>query len=217
MPTLPLQAAIAARKQYLASYGKCIAILADLLRKSRLTHVFISYDILEPRCYNVNNTSGQYDTNIIVKLALDEDGGLVAYDDSDNQYELGHDENGQDNYTLVNLDYLVYKVVRYVEDFQKHLIAVEKPSKVAMFKALIDYLKPYKGRGENGIYLFSDRFYKPKLQNNEPVQAITFNEVTTVSPDGKVTWFFLQDLSAHELRVLIDAINEHTLFLHNSK
>lgn len=210
-----LTAAKTARKQYLSAYGKCVASIIGLMKAYRLKFIPLNYDILEPRCFNVGNVSGGLDTCVIVEVALDEDGGLVAYSDSGARFPLGDDENGQDNYTLANLDFLVYKAVEYVEAFQKRFIRVQKPTKAALYKALKDFLKPYKGRGENGIFLFEDGFTKPRLKNNEPVTSLTFNEGTTLSPDGHQNWFWLKDLSSHELRVLVDAINEHILFKHN--
>ena len=210
-----LTAAKTARKQYLSAYGKCVASIIGLMKACRLKFIQLDYDILEPRCFNVGNVSGGLDTCVIVEVALDEDGGLVAYSDSGTRFPLGDDENGQDNYTLANLDFLVYKAVEYVEAFQKRFIRVQKPTKAALYKALKDFLKPYKGRGENGIFLFEDGFTKPRLKNNEPVTSLTFNEGTTLSPDGHQNWFWLKDLSSHELRVLVDAINEHILFKHN--
>lgn len=206
-----------ARKQLLSSYGKCIAGIISLMKACRLKFMHLNYDILEPRCYNVGNLSGDLDTCIIVKIALDEDDGLVAYSDSGTRFPLGDDENGQDNYTLANLDLMVYKVVQFCESFQKRLIPVGKPTKAALYKALKDYLKPYKGSGENGIFLFQDGFPKPRLRNNEPVSALTNTECTTLSPDGRTHWFWLRDLSGHELRVLVDAINEHTLYLYHHR
>lgn len=215
MPTLPFQAAMTARKQLLSSYGKCISGIIALMKACRLKFIHLDYDILEPRCYNVGNLSGDLDTCAIVKIALDEDDGLVAYSDSGTRFPLGDDENGQDNYTLANLDLLVYKIVEFCESFQKRQIQVGKPTKAAMYKALKDFLKPYNGRGENGIFLFEEGFPKPRLRNNEPVTTLTFNEGTTLSPDGRQNWFWLKDLSGHELRVLVDAINEHILYKHN--
>lgn len=123
MPTNPFQTAVQAAVNYNRAYGRCIAAVIDILKKSRLDYALLNYDILEPRCYNVSNTFGDTCTTLIVKVVLDKDTGtLTAYDDAGTEFSLGSDENGQDNYTLVNPDVLVRKVKAYVTEFRKKLI-----------------------------------------------------------------------------------------------
>lgn len=211
MSKIPFASAAAAIRQMSASYGMCIRAIKNLLLKSQLKYVFINYDILEARCYNVNNTSGERDIVVISKVAIDNDGELIAYDDLGNQYPLGNDEYGQDNYTLANLDQLVFKVGEFVDLFQKQLIVVKKPTKENFYLALKEYLKPYNGHGPNSIFLFEDGF-TAVLSNGEVVKNMTNNELKTDK-----SWHFLRDLQKNDLRILIDAINEYTRYVYNLK
>jgi len=119
MPNIPIQTAKNTRKNFLKAYGACIRAVIDLLKKSRLDFIDLTYDILEPRCYNVSNISGEYGVFLVVKVSLDKESGtLTAYDDSGTEFPLGEDENGQDSYTLTSPDILLRKVTEYVEHFQ---------------------------------------------------------------------------------------------------
>lgn len=213
MPNIPIQTAKNARKDLLKAYGVCIKAIIDLLKKSRLDFIDLTYDIMEPRCYNVNNISGEYDTSLIVKVSLGKgSGGLTAYDDSGTEFPLGKDENGQDNYTLSSPEILLMKVTDYVEHFQKRCqITCSDYSSVALQTAIRGFI------GKGGNIAFEHGFPGPRLQNNEVVVQITSKEVQTYTPDDKKEphWFWLNDLKTRELKVLVDAINEYVLFCHN--
>lgn len=213
MPNLPIQTAKNTRKDFLKAYGACIRAIIDLLKKSRLDFIDLTYDILEPRCYNVSNISGEYGASLIVKVSLDKgSGGLTAYDVSGTEFPLGKDENGQDNYTLSNPDILLRKVTEYIEHFQKHCqITCSKYSSTALQTAIKNFI------GKDGNFAFEHGFPRPRLQNNEVVVQITSKEVQTHTPDDKKEphWFWLKGLKTRELKVLVDAINEYMLFCHN--
>ena len=213
MPNIPIQTAKNTRKDFLKAYGASIRAIIDLMKKSRLDFIDLTYDILEPRCYNVNNISGEYGASLIVKVSLDkESGALTAYDDSGTQFPLGKDENGQDSYTLSSPDILLKKVTDYVERFQKNnQITCSNYSSATLHTAIRNFI------GKDGNLPFEHGFPRPRLQNNEVVIQITSKEVQTYTPDDKKEphWFWLKDLKTRELKVLVDAINEYMLFCHN--
>ena len=213
MPNIPIQTAKNTRKDFLKAYGACIRAIIDLMKKSRLDFIDLTYDILEPRCYNTNNISGENGASLIVKVSLDKESGtLTAYDDSGTEFPLGKDENGQDNYTLTSPDILLCKVTDYVERFQKNnQITCSDYSSAALQTAIRSFI------GKDGNFAFEHGFPRPRLQNNEVVVQITSKEVQTYTPDDKKEphWFWLKDLKTRELKVLVDAINEYLIYCHN--
>ena len=210
MATIPIQTAKATKKNFLLAYGCCISAVKELLKKSRLDYVVLNYDILEPRCYNVNNTSGEYNCCLIVKVAIDRmTDSVVVYDDSNNEYNIGSDEDGQDGYTLVNPDVLISKVADSIEIFYKtRQVACSEYTSYHLMKAIKEFM------GEEGVS-FENGFPKPRLQNNETVYHITAKEVKTIET-GTEHLYWLKSLRTRELRALVDALNEYSIFLYNN-
>lgn len=90
MPNIPIQTARNTSKDFLKAYGACIKAIIALMKKSRLDFIDLTYDILEPRCYNVNNISSENGAFLIVKVSLDkESGALTAYNDSGTEFPWG--------------------------------------------------------------------------------------------------------------------------------
>lgn len=212
MPTIPFQTAIQAAVNYNRAYGRCIAAVIDILKKSRLDYALLNYDILEPRCYNVSNTFGDTCTTLIVKVVLDKDTDtLTAYDDAGTEFSLGSDEDGQDNYTLVNPDVLVRKVESYVKEFRKKLIAPKDYTGYHIVTAIKAFLN-----GATGFHI-DDWFMRPALEDGSKVVEVTAKEVRVDTPSREEKWIMFKDLRVRELRSIATGINDCLIYLHNKK
>ena len=212
MPTIPFQTAVQAAANYNRAYGRCIAAVIDMLKKSRLDYALLNYDILEPRCYNVSNTSGETCTALIVKVVLDKDSDtLTAYDDTGTEFPLGSDEDGQDNYTLVNPDVLVRKVESYVKEFQKKLIAPKEYTGYHIVAAVREFLA-----GGTGFRI-DDWFMRPSLEDGSKVVEVTAKEVRVETPSREEKWIWFKELRVRELRSVATGINDYLIYLHNKK
>lgn len=102
------------REAYLKAYGDCLDHIATSMKTRGKGSLSFCYDKTEPRCYNVNNVSGDSDVNTVTGVRLDES-GLVLVCDNGSEFPCGTDANGQDNYTIVNPDVLINKVVEGLE------------------------------------------------------------------------------------------------------
>ena len=102
------------RKAYLKAYGDCLDNIATSMKTRRSESIAFGYDRTEPRCYNVNNVSGESDINTITGVRLDES-GLILVCNNESEFPCGTDANGQDNYTIVNPDVLIKKVIEELE------------------------------------------------------------------------------------------------------
>ena len=210
MPTIPFQTAIQAAVNYNRAYGRCIAAIIDILKKSRLDYALLNYDILEPRCYNVSNTSGDTCTTLIVKVVLDKDADtLTAYGDAGTEFPLGSDEDGQDNYTLVNPDVLVRKVESYVKEFQKKLIAPKDYTGYHIVAAIKAFLAGVTG------FSIDDPVMRPSLEDGSKVVEVTAKEVRVETPSRESKWIWFKDLRVRELRTVATGINDYLIYLHN--
>ena len=212
MPTIPFQTAVQAAANYNRAYGRCIAAVIDILKKSRLDYALLNYDILEPRCYNVSNTSGETCTALIVKVVLDKDTDtLTAYDDAGTEFPLGSDEDGQDNYTLVNPDVLARKVESYVKEFQKKLIAPKDYTGYHIVTAIKAFL------GGTVGFSIDDPVMRSSLEDGSKVVEVTAKEVRVETPSHESKWIWFKDLRVRELRTVATGINDYLIYLHNKK
>lgn len=212
MPTIPFQTAVQAAVNYNRAYGRCIAAVIDMLKKSQLDYALLNYDILEPRCYNVSNTSGDTCTTLIVKVVLNKDADtLTAYDDAGTEFPLGSDEDGQDNYTLVNPDVLVRKVESYVKEFQKKLIAPKDYTGYHIVTAIRAFLGGVTG------FSIDDPVMRPSLEDGSKVVEVTAKEVRIETPSREEKWIWFKDLRVRELRTVATGINDYLIYLHNKK
>lgn len=212
MPTIPFQTAVQAAVNYNRAYRRCIAAVIDILKKSRLDYALLNYDILEPRCYNVSNTSGDTCTTLIVKVVLDKDADtLTAYDDAGTEFPLGSDEDGQDNYTLVNPDVLVRKVESYVKEFRKKLIAPKNYTGYHITTAIKAFLD-----GATNFRI-DDWFMRPALEDGSKVVEVSAKEVCVETPSRESKWISFKDLRVRELRSVATGINDCLIYLHNKK
>lgn len=210
MKKTPTQIADKISQAFLSSYGECIKAVHDLLMESRITVVHLDYDILEPRVYNVCDTSGEYGSYLIVKVILDnEAGGLVLISDSGEKFPIGTDENGQDNYTVVNPGILLRKVAAYVESFKARQLRPTKKNRQEMIAAIGGYI------GKKNAVFFEKEFDRPQIFC-ESVVYVSDTEVETISSDGTSRGRYqLGALPVSELAVIVDAVNRYVLYLHN--
>lgn len=210
MKTLPIRAAKAAKKQYLSAYGKCLKYIIDILKKSGLNKVELQYDSMTPRCYNLNNTTGEEDCNVIVRIELDRNGdSLILYDESGNEYPTGSDEFGQDNYTIANIDVLVDKVAYFAE-----LVTCSQMIEVAKgqtrLRAIMEHI------GKDRQIAFEHNFPKPKLNTGEEILMVTAREVNVKTERNESQWYWLRSLKQKDLDIIIKGINDYVLYIHNN-
>lgn len=212
MTTLPFQAAIQTAGNYNKAYGRCIAAVVDILKKSRLDYVLLDYGVLEPRCYDISDISGDSGASVIVKVVRDRGADtLTAYDESDSAFPLGSDGNGQDNYTLVNPDVLIRKTVEYVEAFRKKLIAPKDYTLYHMVTAIKEFLG-----GADG-FTIDDWFMRPALEDGSRVVEITASDIRVETPTREEKWVRFADIRVRELHAVVNSVNDYLIYLHNEK
>lgn len=195
-------------QNYRKAYGACIREIYSLMVRNKLEKLSLNYDILEPKCYNVNNHNGVDDIMLVTGVECSKERGLVLTDSVYAKYPIGTDENGQDNYTVCGMDILLFKVKESIDSFNKKLLKFRYAmDKKTLLKTLRDHL------GTNTI-VFQHGFICPITEYGDKVSEIGPKGIL-IEFEGKSGLLHLEDCTKKTMLLLCEAINEYYLFLQN--
>lgn len=199
-------------KHIVESYSKGIEYLLRIMSFSGLTWVEPKYDPHGAKCYNMHDATGE--TDLIVRLDYDrENDTITAIGESGQDYPLGEDYGGQDNYTLAGLENLIVAVNDELQKFHSrglYPVPNQVQTAVGACKVIAEFI------GKDGYFSFEHGYPLPPFRDGEKIVGLTQTRIQTYTPDKRSLTHPLGILLLKELKEIIGEINNYLKYVHNS-
>lgn len=193
--------------------------IKDLLIDNGLDYVDLNFNLFH-KAYNVNLQTGE--SYALIRIAYyPDDGcaeysGLVALSSGGTLFSLGEDIDGQDNYEIVGLTFLVDAVEEAVNSVLSATITCQSTTKDAIRKSIKEFVGP------NGNLPFEFGFPYPNYipNGNDPfvITGVTDRGVTIQNTKEKIVPLVVpyESLSKRALLHIVDSVNLYIKFIHNT-
>ena len=204
--------------QYNTVYKAAIAYIQKLLEKNGLRYVELQYDLFYP-AFNMNISTG--DTYKILSLRYYPEGsspkysGLIAFTEEGETFPLGTDIDGQDNYIITDVVFLINGVEAAVKQFNQHLIRCQGNTKDDILQAIAASM-PYHCQLVFQSDLHPSSFHGKQIPEHLRWSKLTQKELWLQTVSGEKS-LQLKDLPAARLMYIVRTVNDYVRYIYNNK